>query len=334
MMACQIGRYICFFALGLMARYGVVNQWHIYFVCIVDGTLFVFFNIAEAAVLSSVVPRELLSQASSTNEAGFATAMILGPAAATLVYQILGISGALFAGAFCYLFSFILLKILKTELNVSRADARRSLTEEITEGLRWLSGARLVLLLACIMGGLNLINAAMPLLAITVGQRLGVSDTSIGTMVACGGIGSVLGPICGTRWLRLHGFGRGVVLAAWFHAIAFAALFMATNLPRLGLVFGLVEAFYSLYAVMQFAYRVRSVPEKLQGRVNSSCRLIAFSLYPLGSAVAGIIPEYWGVEALLTLFTAVAVLLAFTLSLSRSIAPTWHEGSIREGLRE
>jgi MFS family permease len=334
MTACQTGRYICFFALGLMAHYGVVNQWHIYFVCIVDGILFVFFNIAEAAVLSSVVPRELLSQASSTNEAGFGTAMIVGPAAATLVYQILGISGVLFAGAFCYFCSFILLKILKTDLNVSRVDARRSLTREIAEGIRWLSGARLVLLLACIMGGLNLINAAMPLLAITVGQRLGVSNTSIGTMVACGGIGSVLGSICGTRWLRLHGFGRGVVLAAWLHAIAFGALFMATDLPKLGLVYALVEAFYSLYAVMQFAYRVRSVPEKLQGRVNSACRLIAFSLYPLGSALAGIISEYWGVQVLLTLFTAVAVLLACTLSLSRSIAPTWHEGSVREGLRE
>jgi hypothetical protein len=76
------------------------------------------------------------------------------------------------------------------------------------------------------------------------------------------------------------------------------------------------------------------VPEKLQGRVNSACRLIAFSLYPLGSALAGIISEYWGVQVLLTLFTAVAVLLACTLSLSRSIAPTWHEGSVREGLRE
>ncbi len=334
MMACQTGRYICFFGLGLMAHYGVVNQWHIYFVCIVDGILFVFFNIAEAAALSSVVPRELLPQASSTNEAGFGTAMILGPAAATLVYQFWGIGGALFAGAFCYLCSFILLKILKTELNVSRQEARRSLIDEIAEGIRWLSGARLVLLLACIMGGLNLINAAMPLLAITLGQRLGVNDTSIGTIVACGGIGSVLGSICGTRWLRLHGFGRGVALAAWLHAIAVGALFITTSLPMLGLVYGLVVGFYSLYAVMQFAYRVRSIPEKLQGRVNSSCRLIAFSLYPLGSALAGIISEYWGVQVLLTFFTAVAVLLACTLSLSRSIAPTWLEGSVREGLRE
>ncbi|MEJ0004725.1 MAG: MFS transporter [Pararobbsia sp.] len=334
MMACQTGRYICFFGLGLMAHYGVVNQWHIYSVCIVDGILFVFFNIAEAAALSSVVPRELLPQASSTNEAGFGTAMILGPAAATLVYQFWGIGGALFAGAFCYLCSFILLKILKTELNVSRQEARRSLIDEIAEGIRWLSGARLVLLLACIMGGLNLINAAMPLLAITLGQRLGVNDTSIGTIVACGGIGSVLGSICGTRWLRLHGFGRGVALAAWLHAIAVGALFITTSLPMLGLVYGLVVGFYSLYAVMQFAYRVRSIPEKLQGRVNSSCRLIAFSLYPLGSALAGIISEYWGVQVLLTFFTAGGGLLACTLSLSRSIAPTWLEGSVREGLRE
>ena len=334
MMVCQTGRYICFFALGLMAHYGVVNVWHIYFVCLVDGTLFVFFNIAEAAALSSVVPRELLPQASSTNEAGFGTAMILGPTAATLIYQIFGMSAALFAGAICYLCSFILLKVLKTELNVPRAEVRRSLLEDITEGIRWLAGARLVLLLACIMGGLNLINSAMPLLAISIGQHLGASETSIGSMVACGGIGSVLGSICGTRWLRLHGFGRGVVLSAWLHAAAVGALFLATSLPRLGLVYGLVVGFYTLYAVMQFAYRVRSVPEQLQGRVNSSCRLIAFSLYPLGSALAGVISEYWGVHVLLIFFTAFAVLLACALSLSRSIAPTWDEGCVREGLRQ
>ena len=334
MMACQTGRYLCFFGLGLLAYYGAVNQWHMYVVCIVDGILFVFFNIAEAAALSSVVPRELLPQASSSNEAGFGTAMILGPAAATLVYQVWGIEGALFAGGFCYLCSFILLKLLKTELNVSRREARRSLTEEIAEGIRWLKGAHLVLLLACIMGGLNLINAAMPLLAIALGQKLGVNDTSIGTTVACGGIGSVLGSICGTYWLRRHGFGRGVVLAAWLHALAVGALLIATSLPMLGLVYGLVEVFYSLYAVMQFAYRARSVPEALQGRVNSACRLIAFSLYPVGSALTGIISERWGVHVLLTLFTAVAVLLACALMLSRSIAPTWHEGSFREGLRE
>ncbi|MGI4982221.1 MAG: MFS transporter [Janthinobacterium lividum] len=333
MMACQTGRVLCFFGLGLVAHYGVVNQWHVYFVCMVDGILFVFFNIAEAAALSSVVPRELLSQASSTNEAGFGTAMILGPPAATLIYQIGGMDGALFAGAFCYLCSFILLKILRTELNVSRVAVRRSLMDDIAEGVRWLAGARLVLLLACMMGGLNLINAAMPLLAITLGQRLGASDTAIGTMVACGGIGSVLGAVCGTRWLRLHGFGRGVVLAVWLHALAVGALFTVTSLPMLGLVYGLVVGFYSLYAVMQFAYRVRSVPETLQGRVNSSCRLIAFSLYPLGSALVGIISEYWGVQASLTFFTVVAVLLAGTLSLGRSIAPVWRAGAVRKGSR-
>jgi len=124
------------------------------------------------------------------------------------------------------------------------------------------------------------------------------------------------------------------VLAAWLHAAAVGALIVASTLPLLGIVYGLIIGFYSLYAVMQFAYRVRAVPVRLQGRVNSSCRLIAFSLYPVGSALVGIISEYWGALASLTFFTAVAVLLACTLSLSRSIVPTWHEGSAREELRE
>jgi predicted MFS family arabinose efflux permease len=321
----------CFFESGCPRNWGAINPWHIYLVCLIDGTLFVFFNIAEAAALSSVVPRQLLPLASSTNEAGFGTAMTLGPVIATLLYQILGVGGALWMGAICYLGSFILLRILRTELNLARSGARQTLAKDIGEGLRWLAGARLVLVLASIMGALNLLNAAMPLLAITLGQNLGASETSIGTMVACGGVGSIIGSICGPFWLRVAGFGRGVVLATWFHAVAFGTLMFVQNLPLLGVAYGFVIAFYSLYAVMQFAYRAKSVPERLQGRVNSACRLIAFSLYPLGSALVGVISQYWGVTASLCFFTAVAVVLACVLSFSRYIGPTWIEGSVRGG---
>jgi predicted MFS family arabinose efflux permease len=329
MMACQIGRIIVFSSLGLLAYWGAINPWHIYLVCLTDGTLFVFFNIAEAAALSSVVPRSLLPQASSTNEAGFGTAMTLGPVIATLFYQVWGIGAAFWMGGLCYLASFLFLKILRTELNLSRSAVRQTLMKDIGDGIGWLAGARLVLLLACMMGALNLLNAAMPLLAITLGQKMGASDTSIGTMVACGGLGSIVGSLCGPFWLRLMGFGRGVMLATWFHAAAFAVLMVVQSLPMLGIAYGFVIAFYSLYAVMQSAYRAKSVPEHLQGRVNSSCRLIAFSLYPLGSALAGILSQYWGVMASLAFFTAVAVLLACVLSFSRYVAPTWTEGSVR-----
>ena len=328
MIACQTVRYVCFLGLGLMAYGGIVNEWHIYAVCLIDGILFVFFNIAEAAALSSVVPCELLSNASSTNEAGFGAAMALGPAAATLAYQLWDVSGVLLAGAACYLMSFVFLKLIKTELNMSRSAMKQSLLVEISEGVRWLFGSHLVLLLACIMGGLNLINAAMPLLAITLGQQLGSSDTSIGAMVACGGIGSILGSLCGIWWLKLQGFGRGVVLALWLHAAALVGFFLVRNLLFLGIIYGLVIAFYSLYAVMQFAYRVKSVPERLQGRVNSACRLIAFSLYPLGSAMAGLLSEYLGSTAAIAFFVSAAVILAVVLSLSRSVVFAWREGLV------
>lgn len=320
---------MAFSTLGLLAFWGAINSWHIYFVCLLDGTLFVFFNIAEAAALSSVVPRSLLPQASSTNEAGFGTATTFGPVIATLLYQMGGIGGALWMGATCYLASFLLLKFLRTELNLARTAVRETLYKDISEGVRWLAAARLVLLLASVMGALNLLNAAMPLLAITLGQSLGASDTSIGTMVACGGIGSILGSLCGPLWLRVAGFGRGVVLATWAHAAAFATLMFVQSLPMLGIAYGFIVAFYSLYAVMQFAYRAKSVPEHLQGRVNSACRLIAFSLYPPGSALAGIVSQYWGVMTSLSFFTAVAVVLAGVLSVSRHVSPAWTEGCVR-----
>jgi predicted MFS family arabinose efflux permease len=82
--------------------FGTLTVWHIYLVCLVEGILFVLFNIAEAAVLPRVVPSDLLPQASGANEAGFGAALVVGPLLGTFLYQSISHAAPFVVGAACF----------------------------------------------------------------------------------------------------------------------------------------------------------------------------------------------------------------------------------------
>ena len=50
-----------------------------------------------------------------------------------------------------------------------------------------------------------------------------------------------------------------------------------------------------IYNVVQFSYRIALIPDTLQGRVNSTFRLLAFGFQPLGAAICGLLIERIGV---------------------------------------
>jgi hypothetical protein len=65
-----------------------------------------------------------------------------------------------------------------------------------------------------------------------------------------------------------------------------------------------------IYNVVQFSYRLALIPDSLQGRVNSTFRLLAFGFIPLGAAAGGFLLERIGTTATVAVFTALYVLLA------------------------
>jgi len=79
MILCDTGRAV---ALGSVAVvylvFGAVSMAQLYLVALVEGSLFVFFNIAEVACLPRVVTKEHLPAASVQNQAAEITAMLAG----------------------------------------------------------------------------------------------------------------------------------------------------------------------------------------------------------------------------------------------------------------
>jgi predicted MFS family arabinose efflux permease len=310
MILCDIGRALAVFSVPAAIWLHALTIWQLYAVAFIEGSLFVFFNIAEVAALARVVPGDLLPEAAAQNEAAFGAAEIVGPSIGTVLYQTLGRAAPFIADAASYVVSVVSLLVIKPELRAARFTPRARLRVEIAEGLSWLWRTPLIRYMAFLTGGLNLVAAAAPLIVIVLARHLGASDIDIGLVFSIGGVGGVIGSLVGGRIQKRFSFGRVIVFVIWSEALLFPLYAAVPSFLLLGLIAALIAMLAPIYNVVQFSYRLALIPDALQGRVNSTFRLIAFGFNPLGAALSGILLERFGGREAVALFAICYLLLA------------------------
>lgn len=294
MLVCHIARGAAVASVPLAMWAGHLVLAHIYAVAVVEGALHVFFNIAETAALPRVVHVRQLPQATAQNQAGFATAGIVGPAFGSWLYQAVGRGFPFVVDAISHVLGALAIWRLRTSFAPPPVHEHPPLRQAVMEGLRWLWHQRVVRDMALITCGANFIGAALPLLLIVRGQELGASEAQIGLVFSLGGVGAIIGAFVGGTLSRRLSFGQAIVLSLGVRVLC-VPLFLACSGPvSLGLVWGVAMVFGPLYDVVQFSYRIALIPDALQGRVNSAFRLIAFLLNPVGATLCGWLLERGG----------------------------------------
>jgi predicted MFS family arabinose efflux permease len=310
MIRCDIGRAIAVASIPVAIAFDALTLWQIYAVALVEGSLYVFFNIAEVAALPRVVTPAQLPQAAAWNEAGFGVANIVGPSFGTVLYQAFGRSVPFIADAVTYVASIVSLMRIKTPFHTERAASTRNLREEVAEGLRWLWGNPLIRYMAFLTGGMNLINAATPLIIIVLAKQMGAGDGAIGVIFSAAGIGGIVGSLVGGQIQRRFTFGQVIVAVIWASALLFPLYAIVPSYFLLGLVGAAIYFLTPIYNVVQFSYRLSIIPDRLQGRVNSVFRLLAFGFMPVGAALSGVLIERFGVIPAVWIFSGWMLLLA------------------------
>jgi predicted MFS family arabinose efflux permease len=315
----DLGRALAVASLPVAMACDALTLTQVYVVCFIEGSLFVFFNIAEVAALPRVVPRGQLPEATALNEAGFHVAGIVGPSLGTVLYQAFGRAVPFVADAITYLVSLASLLAIKARFEPGVAADKPDLRAEIAEGLRWLWSKPLIRFMAFLTGGTNLVYAATPLVMIVLAKELGANDVEIGLLFSIAGIGGIAGSLIGGRIQRRFTFGQVIAATMWVQTIAFALFIAMPSLVVVGFAAAVLSLLGPVYNVVQFSYRVALIPDALQGRVNSVFRLVAFGFIPLGAALSGIAIEELGVKAAVVLFTAWLAVFAILTSLSRPV---------------
>jgi MFS family permease len=330
MIICDAGRALALGSIPLALLFGWLTIAQIFIVTTIEGTLFVFFNIAEVACLPRVVARDQLPAANSQYAATEGIMTLIGPPIGGALYAV-GRLYPFLTDAISYTASVISLFFIKTDFQEKRVASQRKLWSEIREGLSWLWHQPLIRFIAILTGGFNLITAGLMLLLIVLGQRLHASPVSIGLIFTIAGIGGVLGAIVAPFIQKRFTFAQVIIATSWAFGIAMPFYLIAPNIFVLGLITAVAFISGPIYNVVQLSYRSALIPDRLQGRVNSVFRLIAFGGQPIGAALIGFLLQGVGIEITIWFCSIVLILLAVAATFNKHVR---HARPISEAVQE
>lgn len=295
MIWCDIGRGLALGSVPLALALGRLGLPQLAIVSIIEGTLFLFFNLAESSSLPQIVPREQLPRALTQNQVTDSLSQLLGPTLGGALYAF-GAAVPFVADAVSYTLSLLTLCFIRTPLQEERTAPPGRLRDEIVEGIAWLWRQSTLRFVALLTGGLMVCSVGYPLIMIVLGERIGASSFEIGLIFAGGGAGSIIGGLL-TPWLqRRFRFGPLFIWSAWIWAITWLFFLFAPNVLTLGLANTAAFIIVPIYMITQYRYRLAATPDRLQGRMNALFRLIVWGSQPLGVALAGLLLERIGPE--------------------------------------
>ncbi len=318
MILCDSGRALALGSIPLALALGHLTLAQLYVVALVEGAFNAFFNLAETAALTHVVPKEQIPEATARNEVTLSTGSTLGPALGGIVFG-LGVALPFALDAISYAVSVVSVRFITVELNEERtavAGGVRALLAEIREGMAWLWAQRLMRFLALLAGGANLVESGSLLAVILLAQRMHASAAAIGLILAAGGAGSIGGALLSGPLMRRLAFGRLTLGVFWLWALLLPLYAVAPNPAALGLITMLSYGVVPIFFATQYSYRLQLVPDALLGRVNGVFRLALFGGQPLGLALAGPLLERLGAVPTILVFAGVLALLALAATLN------------------
>lgn len=318
MIRCDIGRALNLTSVLIALTLGRLTVWQLYLNGLIEGTLFVFFNLAEVACLPQVVTQDQLPAATAQNEATQGLTTLISPLLGGSLYSIRQALPFL-ADAVSYGVSVLSLLFIRPAFQGTRSAAPRRLRAEIGEGLAWLWRQPLIRYMAVLTGGLNFVTAGLiPILLVLVKQQQG-SSFAFGAILTIGGVGGIVGSLAAGAIQRRFRFGQVIIATVWLQALLWPLYAVAPTPILLGVIAAGSFITGPIYNVVQFSYRLALIPDALQGRVNSVFRLLAFGLQPLGWALTGVLIQTIQVVPTVLVLGACLLVLAVATTFNRHV---------------
>jgi MFS family permease len=283
----------------------------------------VLFGNAAQSVLPDLVSKDQLHKANGQQYAVMtASQLFVGPPLGSLLFGIaVGLPFGVDAASFA-----ISAALLATLPHARREPVEHPpLRRSIAEGLRWLTGNRLLRTLALLLGVNNFCgqfgNATLVLLAT---QVVHVSAGGYGVLLAGAAVGSVVGGLVNAAVVRRLGDTAALLTAMAGMALAYLGMGLSRDTVMLGAFLALNGFLVTLWNIVTVTFRQRLVPSGLLGRVNSVYRMVGWGLMPLGAIAGGFVAHVFGLRAPYVVasgvrITVFAIALPVLLSALRAI---------------
>jgi MFS family permease len=318
MLAADAGRAVALASVAVAVVLGRITIGHLMVVAFVEGTLFVFFLLAETAAIPHVVPKPQLPAAIAQNQARDQGADLAGQPFGGFLFG-LGHAVPFAVDAVSYVVGFALVARIRRTLEEERAPERRHLLAEISEGVRWLWRQHLLRVLVAIASAGNLAFSALSLAIIVRATDLGASSTAVGVLLGLFGVGAIAGAVVAPRVQRLVAPNVIMLGALWWWVGQMVALALAPTVFALGAVYTVGALMGPIFNTTNAAYRYTLTPDRLQGRVNGASRMIGWGARPVGALLGGMALENLGAVPTFVALAAWLAVVAAASTASRQI---------------
>jgi MFS family permease len=276
----------------------------LYAVALLLGIVGVFYGLADAAFLPTLVPRAQLPAANGALATSSSTTRVVGPGLAGVLIQWLGAPLAVLLDAASFLISAMSALLIRTPEPAPAAPAQRSnVWAEIAEGLATVVRNPYLRAFALAAGAFDLFwNALYAVYILYVTRTLGLPPAAVGLILS---VGSVVALICApgaAGVARRFGLGRTLVASQALLGAGSVLIALALAAPPFALVLLLTAEAIQAGAntvswVTRDSVRQAVTPDHLRGRAGAATMCLGFGAALLGTILGGVLGERAGVAA-------------------------------------
>lgn len=294
--------------------------WLFYLLTVVQFALSALFTPARTAVLANVVAPKDLVVANGLDGLTWSTMLFVGALLGGVATALLGITAAFILDAL----TFVLSAWFVMRISVAGGRQRQDVSGEVVgqprfvDGLRYLLGVPVILVLALVKGAGSLVYGAINVLEIPLAKQifpLGDTGTvTLSVIYACAGLGTGFGPLLVRHWL-----GDSYARSLWAISLGFGLLIVGIfglgAAATVGVVWlmTLIRTFGSgTIWVFTGALLQRMVPDGVRGRVFAFEFAALTLTQSISTLWAGVAQDDlgWGVQQTITNMGAAAILIA------------------------
>jgi MFS family permease len=318
MIWCDLGRGVAVLsiAVALWAQRLTLTQMIV--VAFVEGSLFVFFNLAQNAAIPNVVPAEQLPRALAQNEAGARGTALAGGPLGGLLFELTRALPFVF-DAVSYVVSIATVAATRSEFRSEPPREHDKLHREVAEGFHWLWHHPFIRATSLLFAGGNFIVNAVMLSVIIVSTGRGTAALETGLIYSFIGGGALLGALV-AAWAQRRIPPRGIIVGInWIIAALVAALALPIPTLAFGPIIGLLAFTVPTLTVLVSTYELSLIPDRLLGRVESVILLLAWGSIPFGALIAGSLLEWLGFGTALITLGGLMALVALAATISPAI---------------
>ncbi len=272
------------------------------------GTAFVWFDAANFGALAGLVDRSQLPAAASIVWSSGSIAWLLAPTLGASLIIVIAPPYVLGLDAATYVASALLLASIRRSFQPppQRQGRKGRIRSDIAAGLRFLWHQPVVRTMTlsgfavCVTWGgtfgLVVVYASRAL-------HLGRADARLGLLYSAGELGGLIAALIVPRIVRRPSVGRVAAASMSVNAASLLLLGVAPGYGWALLLFSCYEFTYTLILAVGITIRQMLVPDHLQGRVNTTARLIGYSGQPVGALLSSLLAELMPIRLVFVLMT-------------------------------